>query len=462
MSLLKNSPIQKILAALAVTGAFLLLRFSPDVSTVAAKAAILALVTIVFWVTAVIPEHVTALLFFLLAMLFSIAGPDVIFAGFSSAAIWLIFGGLVIGVAILSTGLGHRVARYAAVWLHGGYLKIISGMVAAGVLFSFLMPSAMGRVVLLTPIALSMADHFGFKEGSKGRTGVLLAVILGTYIPAFGILPANVPNMVLVGMAETQYNISILYGSYLLLHFPLLGFAKAILLVTLIFFFFPDHPVEKIDQEKQAAVPLSRKEITLAAVLLAMLALWVTDFFHHISPAWVALGGAVILLLPGVDIVGKKEFNQKINWASIFFVAGILGLGGMINHTGLGRNIATGITDLLPLAEQQDFINYMSVSIASALTGMATTLPAVPAVLTPLSDTLAQATGLSIKPLLMMQAAGFSTVMLPYQAPPIVIGMQLSGEKLSSAAKICFSLAIITCLFLLPINYLWWKFLGWL
>jgi anion transporter len=454
--------LRPVLVVLSLIGTVALLKFSPYCASVPAKAAVLALLTLVFWATALIPEHLTALLFFLLAMVFSLAGPEVIFAGFGSAAIWLIFGGLVIGIAISSTGLGARIARYAAVWLHGSYLKIISGLVAAGLLFSFLMPSAMGRVVLLTPIALSLADHFGFKEGSKGRTGVLLAIILGTYIPAFGILPANVPNMVLAGMAETQYHLSILYGTYLLLHFPLLSFVKAVLIIALIFFFFPDQLAALPEQEEQATGKFSRNELILSLVLAGMLGLWVTDFLHHVSPAWVALGGALILLMPGVDIVGKKAFNQKINWGAIIFVAGILGVGGMINHTGLGRIIAAGITDLLPLGEHQNFINYMSISLAAALTGMLTTLPAVPAVLTPLSDSLAQVTGLPIQTLLMMQVVGFSTIMLPYQAPPIVVGMQLSGEKLMDAAKICLSLALITGFILLPLNFFWWKLLDWL
>ncbi|MCI5224416.1 MAG: SLC13 family permease, partial [Candidatus Electrothrix sp. AR4] len=249
---MKNNRIQFFFAALSIAGAVSLLLFASDPSSVTSKSAALALLIIVFWATALLPEHLTALLFFLLAMVFSIAEPNIIFSGFSSAAIWLIFGGLVIGRAISSTGLGDRVALYTAAWLHGSYLKIISGLVTAGVLFSFLMPSAMGRVVLLTPIALSLANHFGFKEGSKGRTGVLLAVILGTYIPAFGILPANVPNMVLIGMAETQYNFSIFYGTYLLLHFPLLGLVKSVLIVMLILFFFTDQTVEQPDQQRKS------------------------------------------------------------------------------------------------------------------------------------------------------------------------------------------------------------------
>jgi anion transporter len=428
----------------------------------AAKAAGIALLPLSFWATALIPEHLTALLFFLLALLFSAAPPDVVFSGFSSAAVWLVFGGLIAGAAISSTGLGSRIGRLAAVHLHGSYVKIISGLVAAVVLFSFLMPSSMGRVVLLTPIALAVADHFGFKEGSKGRTGIMLAVILGTYIPAFGILPANVPNVVLAGMAETKYKISLLYGPYLLLHFPFLTLAKAVIIAALIIFFYPDQAIERIEQDQDKAGPLSRQEKILSAVLLLMLTLWITDFLHHISPAWIALGGAVFLMMPGIDIVIPAQFNQKLNWASLVFTAGILGLGGMISKAGLDRIFAAGLLQLLPLAPQHDFINYMSVSLASAFTGLLTTLPAVPAVFTPLTDSLAHATGLKTESLLMMQVTGFATVLLPYQGPPIVVGLQLAGEKLSSAAKICLPLALLTVFVLLPVNYFWWKMLDWL
>lgn len=452
-----------ILISLSGIGALALLFFSPSfLSPAESKVAALALMTIVCWATGIIPEHLTSLLFFLLAMLFSISPADVIFAGFASAAIWLIFGGLVIGVAIMSTGLGTRVADWTAALLHGSYFRIIAGLVTAGVLFSFLMPSAMGRVVLLTPIALSIASHFGFNNGAKGRTGIVLAVILGTFIPAFGILPANVPNMVLIGMAETQYDLSLLYGPYLLLHFPVLTMIKAILIVGLILWLYPDIPIEKQEKNKQELLPWSRQEIMLAVALLIMLLLWMTDFLHHISPAWIALAGAVFLLFPGINIVGKKQFNQNINWASIFFIAGILGLGGMISSSGLGDTLAGKIISLLPLGEGKNFSNYASISFAATITGIATTLPGVPAVFTPLSESIAQTTDLPITTILMMQVVGFSTTIFPYQAPPIVIGMQLSGEKFSSAAKICVLLALITALFLLPLNYFWWEFLGWL
>ena len=58
-------------------------------------------VTIVLWATSLLPEFITALLFFTAAMTARIAPPEVIFGGFASSAFWLVFSGFVLGVAIL-------------------------------------------------------------------------------------------------------------------------------------------------------------------------------------------------------------------------------------------------------------------------------------------------------------------------------------------------------------------------
>ncbi|MBN2439225.1 MAG: anion permease [Deltaproteobacteria bacterium] len=455
--------IGSIVVLLAIAGGLILVIyppafFSPRESRVAA----LAIVAIGFWATMIIPEHLTALLFFFLAMIFSLAPANVVFSGFESTAMWLIFGGLVIGVGITGTGLGNRIADKVVVHLNGNYLRIISGVVIAGVLFSFLMPSSMGRIIFLIPVTLAIADHFDFAEGSNGRIGIVLAATLGAVIPAYAILPSNVVNMVLVGMAETQFNISPLYGEYLALHFPVLGLLKSLVIIGLIVWMYPDKPGKAVKGEMKTTRPMSKNEVLLSVILIVLLALWITDFIHHISPAWIALGGAVLLLMPRINIVTGKQFNENINYGSLFFVAGILGLGGMVSHSGLGDMLAQKLIASFPLGEDRPFINYMSLSLASLFTAVGATIPGAPAVITPLSDQLSVVTGWSIKTIIMTQMLGFSTVIFPYQVPSIVIGMQLSGEKLSSAIKVCFILAAITIFFLLPINYFWWKALGWL
>ncbi|MDH4319330.1 MAG: SLC13 family permease, partial [Desulfobulbaceae bacterium] len=448
---------------LAVACSATILVFSPaGLTPIQARAAALTILVIGFWATSIIPPYLPAFILFVICTLFKIAPTSVVFSGFSSAALWLIYSGLILGVAIQSTGLGDRIARKVASLLIGReYKVIIGGVTAFGVLLAFIMPSAMGRIVLLIPIALALANRFGFAPGSNGRKAMVLAATFGSSVPAFAVLPSNVPNMVLAGTAETIYNISPLYGEYLFLHFPILGIAKAALIAYLAAKLFPDQvriQAESVEQAKN----FSGEEKKLTVILLVLLVLWMTDFAHHISPAWVALAACVLMLIPKHGLVTGKQFNEKINYGSLFFVAGVLGLGALVSHTGLGNLLARALTNVLPLREGHSFLNYLSLAITSTLTGVATTVPGVPAVLTPLADGMAQASGLSIKTILMSQVLGFSTVIFPYQAPPLIVGIQLAGESLQDALKLCLLLAVLTVIILLPINYIWWIVLGWL
>lgn len=167
-------------------------------------------------------------------------------------------------------------------------------------------------------------------------------------------------------------------------------------------------------------------------------------------------------MFPGVGIVPTKAFNSQLNFGSLFFVAGILGLGSAIAFSGLGNTLGQALINLLPLAEETPFINFLAMILASSTVGLTTTLAGVPAVMTPLAGELANATGFSVKAILMLQVISFSTVLVPYQAPPLIITIQLSGEKMTRILKPILLIAALTLTILLPLDYLWWQLLGWI
>lgn len=423
------------------------------------QALALTIAAIGLWATGVVPEYITALAFLTIAMLFKIAPPATVFGGFESAALWLIFGGLVVGVAVKTTGLGERIAKKVARSFGTSYWGVISGVTVVGVALGFVMPSSMGRAILLMPIALSMAELFGFQRGSRGHTGVVMAAAFGCHVPTFSILPANVPNVVLVGGTETLYHWVPTYGSYLLLHFPVLGFLKTAVMVPLIVWMCPDKP--KL-AEPQPLAPMKRDETWLALVLTVCLALWASDFWHRISPAWISMAAAVVLLWPGIALVKGDAFSKQINYGSLFYVGGIMGLGALVDQSGLGRRMAAMILDVLPLAPGHAMTNFASLSVLSTVVGMLTTLPGVPAVLTPLAGQMAQASGLPVESVLMSQVLGFSNPILPYESAPLIVAMQLGGERVKPAVILCLLLALISVVVLLPLDYLWWRLLGWM
>ena len=438
-----------IAAAIVLTGA----GGSPEAS----RSLALIFLTIGLWATAAIPEHLTALLFFALAMLFAVAPASITFAGFHSGATWLIFGGLVIGVAIHGTGLGAKVANRLAGLFGRTYSGIVVGLAAVGIALSFLMPSSMGRVMLLMPIALALADRYGFAEGSNGRTAIVLSMLLGAFLVPFSILPANVPNIVLLGLSEDIHGVVPTYGQWLAHHFPVLGLAKAAAGVVLILALFPDRP-----RQAAAAPPptrLSAPERRLGLILVAALLGWLTDFAHGISPAWIALAAAAACLMPGLGVLAPRDF-EKVNFPSVFYVAGILGIGALVAESGWGTRLGQALIDIAPLGPDQPAANFLALVGIGMGVSLVTTVAGMPAVMTPLAGDLAATTGFTLDTVLMLQVLSFSTPILVYQVAPMVVAVQISGIAHRDAAKLLFAMTAVTVLILFPLDFLWLRVLG--
>jgi di/tricarboxylate transporter len=415
-----------------------------------------------FWATGALPAHVTALLMFLVVILLEIAAPGVIFAGFAAASLWLVFGGLVIAAAIETTRLGHRLARPVVAHLHGSYRRIIYGTVAICTGIAFLVPAAMGRIVILVPIFSLLAEQLGFSRRSNGRTGLMLAVTFGAFMPAFAILPANLPNMVLLGAAETLYGTTITYAEYLLVHLPVLGIVKAVVLAELICRLFWDRPTAQHAETGTPSEPWSGAERRLFAILILALVLWATDWLHGISAGWIALLAGCLCLMPGIGVLDTAAFETRIQLGPFVYVAGVLGMVSLIDRSGLADALGAAFLDWLPLEPGAAAQNFAALVGISTLTGMVVALPGIPAVLTPLAEPMADAAGLPLVSVLMTQVIGFSALLFPYQSPPLMVGLALSGIGLGPATRLSVALGATTLAVLAPLDFLWWRALGYL
>jgi di/tricarboxylate transporter len=91
--------------------------------------------------------------------------------------------------------------------------------------------------------------------------------------------------------------------------------------------------------------------------------------------------------------------------------------------------------------------------------GLFTTMPGVPAVLTPMAADLANVTGWPVLTVVMTQVLGYSTVLFPYQASALVLAMECSQVRLTDVLRFLLLLAIWTLLVLTPLNYVWWRLL---
>ncbi|MFN0041943.1 MAG: SLC13 family permease [Alphaproteobacteria bacterium] len=463
----RTGPLSRAVAGAAVVAAAVLLAW-PSGDPMPLRAGALLVFAVGLWASGALPVPVTAIGFFLGAVLLAIAPAPVVFSGFASTAFWLVFGGLIVGLAVERTGLGQRLAGALVRIFAGGYLRVVVGVVMVGLVLAFLMPSTMGRVIVLVPIVAALADRLGYPPGTRGRDGIVMATALGTFMPAAAILPANVANMVMTGAAETLYGVHVRYMEYLILHFPVLGLLKTGFVVAVVWLLYRDpsvRPVAALDERGADCAPRrawTRDEHLLAVILVLTLIAWALDSWHGLSPAWVALAAGFLCLLPGITLVPTEDFERKMNWGSLVYVAGILGLAAVIDHAGLGRVLANALVAATGLEQDAAARNFAALVAVGTLLSMATTIGGLPGVLSPLAEGVAAASGLPLKTVLMTQVLGFSTVILPYQLPPLVVAMQLGGVSASSGARATLALAAITLAALMPLNFFWWRALGYL
>lgn len=423
------------------------------------QAALVIAFTLCAWAFGLLAEPLPTLAFFLLVVLFGIAPANVVFSGFSSTAWWLVFGGSVLGAAINTTGLGGRIAAGAFRGNQRTYNSYLWRVALLCVVLAFLMPSTTGRILLLTPIVMALARELGYAPGSNGHTGLVLTVAACSYMPPTSILPANLPNSVLLGAAESMYGIHLAYAPYLLAHFPVLGLAKAGLIVVMIARLFPERrPCLPVARTQSA--PLTVPERNLLWVLGLSVLLFMTDFIHGVSPAWVSLGAALVCLWPAMNILSVKAFTEGVHVTPLIFVAGFLGLGAVVADSGIGLMLGRTLLGWAHLSPEHPAVAVGVITAISTVIGLVTTLPSLPAVLTPLAGEFAGASGLSLPSTLMLQVPVFGLLIFPYQCPPIVLAMTMGHVSLKQATGLFLRVSLMTVLVLFPLDYVWWKTLG--
>lgn len=420
----------------------------------------ISLFSIACWATKALQEFLVSLVLFLFVVLTGIAEPEVIFAGFYSKAFWLVFGSLVLVMAVSTSGVASWVASHIVSRFSSSYNRLLFGMMVMATLLAFVMPSTMARVILTIPILLAIIKQFHLQPGSQARDGLIIAVAAASYIQGASILTANVPNQVLIGAAETQYGIGYTYTGWLVTFFPLLGAMKLLLMYWVARLLFSESLSNGgvVIETRAINDPVIFKKVSV--VLVLCLLLWMTDTLHGVSPAWVSLAAAVFLLLPGVGVISAKQFQEKMNISALLFLAGVLGLGSLISSSGLGNWFGEHMVSLLPFVPGVDFLNYMLLYLVNTITSLLTAMPGMPAVQAPIAAQIAQVTHWSVNQVLIQQVVSFGSLILPYQIPPFLLALQLTDTSFIKATKYLMITWLLSSVTLVPLQFLWMKLLG--
>ena len=412
---------------------------------------------IALFATRLLPEVVTALGCFLAFLMVDAAPNAVIFSGFTSGGFWLLFAGLIVGTAISVTGLGRQFALRIFQKTGDSYIKAALLLALSGLGLGLLVPATMPRIIILMPVALSLSNTMGYEIGSRGHVGLTVTGAIATLLPTYAILTANLPTIIHFGAFETLYDIKPSYARYFIEQAPANAVRFIVLLVLMLPFASARSDTKSV---LDAPMPFTYTQRKLLILLGSAILFWALDTFHGISPAWVALLLATVLLIPGFGILDSNVMKTKIDISPAFFIAAVFAISAVAQHTGLGTVVADRLIPVLRLGDGSDLRDLYSVFGLSTVLSHLTTSPAAPAILAPLAGAIAAETGWSIETIAMAQVLGISTPLLPYQAPPLIIAMALAKIPMIALLRVCLLLAMAVAVIGVPITYFWWSYLG--
>lgn len=442
------------LAAFGLAGVFALTDPSQAVPRVSAVCA----VAVLSFSLRLLPDMVTVLLAFLAFLALGAAPVEVIFSGFSTGGFWLLFSGLVIGAAITGTGLGRHFAQHLHARTGSSYWRAALMLSLGGLGLGVLVPSTIPRIIVIMPVAAALAATMGFAIGSRGQVGLALAAATSTLLPTFAIITANLPTIVQYGALEALYGIAPSYGDYLLAQAPVNLLRLALILAVLLPFARGTAPEGAVAAEPPG--PMTAPQRRLLLLIGLAIAFWVTDGLHHISPAWVALSVATVLLWPGSGILDRDAMKSSIDLSPAFFLAGIFAVSAVARHVGLDAILAEALIPRLGLGEGSALRDAYAIFGFSNLVSHLTTAPAAPVVLVPLAGAMAEATGWPIETVSMMQVVAIATPLLPYEAPPLIVALALAHIPVAALVRLLLVLAAGSIVIGVPLCLAWWRLIG--
>lgn len=374
---------------------------------------------VVLWVTEALPLFVTSLSIPVIIVFTGVGTAGDALAPYFHPIIALFFGGFLMAEAMKRVGLDHLAAISLVTLAGRSPASLIMGMMGVSAFLSMWMSNTAAAAVLV-PIALGVTApiaHPGYRRVAV--LGIAYAATLGGVGSAIG-TPAN-PLAIEFLEAFAGRSISFVewfgYGLPLVVVFlPLMaGYLWWRMGVSIDRADF-DRVRETAREELHRAGRLTRPQLTVLAVFVGVMLVWLTQTWHGLDTGIVAVAGAVALA--ALRKVLPEDLG-RISWAALLTFGGGLALGVFLTRTGTSDWLATRLAGLggLPPSIGVAAVAVVALSLTTVASNTATA-----AMMIPLAIPLAGILGVSPTLLVLVVAVASSIdFALVVGTPPTMI-----------------------------------------
>jgi sodium-dependent dicarboxylate transporter 2/3/5 len=436
---------------LAVAASWAMMAF-PSASREAAFMAGIFVLAAVLWVTEALPIFATALIVVGLQILLLTNPGGWAGLGFESGAspsyrhlvnlaadpvLLLFFGGFVLARAATNEGVDRAMCALLLRPFGMQPRRVLLGLILITMLFSMWMSNTATTALmmaLVTPMLAAMPPKEPF------RKAIALAVPFAANIGGLGTPIASPPNAIAMSYLQKEGH-SIAFLDWMLVAAPLMTGLGLFTWLTLAKCYSPATAGLRLEH---ASARLTRRGWFVVAVFVVTVALWMTDRWHGLPAAVVALLPAVALTATGVF---TREDLGRLEWSVLVLIAGGISLGAGMQLTGLDRLVV----GWLPSSGENPLLLLTTLVLATLVLGTFMSNTAAANLLLPVGLSSASLAGglPPVQAALSIALAASLSMALPISTPPNAIAYARGEFTTRDMARVGLLVGVVGALWII-------------
>lgn len=414
---------------------------------------------IFMWAFDLINYAVAAIVLPVLYIVFGVSDASTAFSGWLSTSGWITLGGLLFGTAFMRSGLARRLA-FKMISLTSGSLRgVVIALTLTCLIITPVIPSVMGKIVLMVPIAIEICNALGLKKGDHTAGALIMVVFFALWSPKMAFPTASTDAILATGILVDQYQYDITWLGWAAdMFIPALLWT--FLSVGLVWFLKP----ARVTLNKQESVqryrdlgPMSGQEKKLTVMMLVVVALLATEQLHGINPAYVLVIAAAVCFVPRIGVLETDDF-KRTDLSVVFFLAGAVSIGAVASQLGITENVVNAIQPAL--SDHSNFALVMMLYVFSiAANFLLNPMALIATLLGPVTELCMQ---LGYSPVLggYSMIMGFNQALLPYEIAPFMLIYSYGYLKMKPTIKIMAIRIAAGIAFTALVTYPYWYVIG--
>jgi anion transporter len=435
-----------------------------DVAPTTKHGLAIAMFMVVGWITRAMDYTVTGIIGCFLFWALGVVRFNVAFSGFANDTAWFLFSALLLGVIATRSGVARRLAYMVMLRIGTTYPRILMGLIVTDFLLTFIVPSGVARLVIMAAVALGLIEAFRAQTGSNVARGMFLVLTYTANIFDKMII-AGAGSITARGLIEKVGGVEVLWSTWFIAFLPC-SILTVLAAWWLTLKMYPPETVSLeggrdylLDELKKMG-PWSELEKRSALLLGIAVALWLTDFVHHIPPPVIGMGVCLFALLPHVGILEADDL-RTLNYMPMFFVATAVSMGAALEAT---KGIEL-LTNLVFSSVQPYLTNLFTTTVvlywaafvyhfflASEISMLGTSIPLV--------MNFAKSSGMSPLLLGMIWTFAAGGKLFAYQSGVLIVGYSYGYFEARDLLRLGWWLTVVEFVILVLLVQIYWPLIG--